>query len=357
MTENKNVELNALLQNFQIDKKSYQFQGINQGYINDTYLVLDNTTPLYILQRINHNVFMDVEGLMGNIENAFEYLQDPEYTPIELLKTNANKPYYKLDGNGYWRLMTYINNTTAYDNAKDTGMAFQAGKVVGKFHQLLANASLENYVDTIPQFHDLSLRKNQFEESLTSASKEKLATSKTAINFAKDTLERLKILNNAELPVRVCHNDTKLNNILFSKENSKALCLIDLDTIMKGYFYFDFGDAIRTVANTAAEDEQDHKKITFEKPLFEAFVDGLESNGAFLTKDEIDLLAWGAVFMPFIHGLRALTDYLNNNIYYKVSYENQNLDRCLSLFDFTKKALQEVDYMTALVQDRLTPVA
>ncbi|MCK0146123.1 aminoglycoside phosphotransferase family protein [Arenibacter sp. F26102] len=356
MIKEKTVELNELLENFSIEKKTYQFQGINQGYINDTYLVLDNNYPLYILQRVNHNVFKDVHGLMGNIANAFEFLQDKDYTAIDLLKTETGSSYYKQEKTGYWRLMTYINNTTAYDNATNTAIAFQAGKVVGKFHQLLADAPLESYVDTIPQFHDLSLRHNQFEESLISAKKEKLETSEAAIVFAKETLEKLKILDNSKLPERVCHNDTKLNNILFSKEDNTALCLIDLDTIMKGYFYFDFGDAIRTVANTAAEDEQDHDKITFERPLFEAFVKGLESNGAFLYKEEIDLLAWGAVFMPFIHGLRALTDYLNDNIYYKVSYENQNLDRCLSLFDFSNKALQEIEYMTQVVKEGLTPI-
>jgi len=354
MIKDKIVTLNELLENFSIERKTYQFQAINQGYINDTYLVLDNNYPLYILQRVNHNVFKDVHGLMGNIANAFEYLKDQEYTAIDLLKTETASSYYKQEKTGYWRLMTYINNTTAYDNATDTEIAFQAGRVVGKFHKLLADAPLDNYVDTIPQFHDLSLRQNQFEESLLSAKNEKLETSKAAIVFAKETLEKLKILDNSKLPLRVCHNDTKLNNILFSKEENKALCLIDLDTIMKGYFYYDFGDAIRTVANMAAEDEQDHSKITFEKPLFEAFVQGLESNGPFLYKEELELLPWGAVFMPFIHGLRALTDYLNDNIYYKVSYENQNLDRCLSLFDFTNKALQEIAYMTQVVKKGLT---
>ena len=195
--------------------------------------------------------------------------------------------------------MTYINNTTAYDNATDTEIAFQAGRVVGKFHKLLADAPLDNYVDTIPQFHDLSLRQNQFEESLLSAKNEKLETSKTAIVFAKETLEKLKILDNSKLPLRVCHNDTKLNNILFSKEENKALCLIDLDTIMKGYFYYDFGDAIRTVANMAAEDEQDHSKITFEKPLFEAFVQGLESNGPFLIQRRIGPTTLGCCVYAF----------------------------------------------------------
>ncbi|SMG05907.1 phosphotransferase enzyme family protein [Arenibacter troitsensis] len=355
MIANKYVELNELLKNFSIARKTYEFQGINQGYINDTYLVLDNQFPLYILQRVNHNVFKDVHGLMENIANAFQHLEDENYTAIELLKTESDHSYYKDEKTGYWRLMSYINNTTAYDNATDNNIAFEAGRVVGKFHQLLSEADLDKYVDTIPNFHHLPLREKQFEESIQSAKSEKLETAKNAISFAKETLEKLNILDNSKLPLRVCHNDTKLNNILFSKEDHRALCLIDLDTIMKGYFYFDFGDAIRTVANTAAEDEQDHDKITFERPLFEAFIKGLESNGPFLSKEEIDLLPWGAVFMPFIHGLRALTDYLNDNIYYKVSYENQNLDRCLSLFNFTNKALQQLEYMTQVVKERLTP--
>ena len=124
---------------------------------------------------------------------------------------------------------------------------------------------------------------------------------------------------------------------------------------MKGYFYNDFGDAVRTVVNTANEDEKDLHKITFDKNLFEAFMEGLQTNASFLTKEEIQFLHLGAIFMPFIHGLRALTDYLNNNIYYKVSYENQNLDRCLSLFDFTKKALNELDYMKIVVMEKLIP--
>jgi len=356
MTANKTEILNDLLGNFQIDRKTYRFQEINQGYINDTYLVLDQNTPLYILQRVNQNVFKDIKGIMQNIDNVFGLLVDREYTPITLFKTNTGLSYHDQESVGYWRLMTYINDSTAYNNAPDEKIAFEAGKMVGKFHQLLANAALDEYVDTMPRFHDLSLREKQFEDSLIGAKKEKLEISGEAIAFAKSTLEKLRVINNGKLPLRVCHNDTKLNNILFSKDHHKALCLIDLDTIMKGYFYYDFGDAIRTIANRAEEDEQDHSKITFEKPLFEAFIDGLESNGAFLHEEELDTLAWGAVFMPFIHGLRALTDYLNDNIYYKVSYENQNLDRCLSLFYFSNKALQEIGYMDKTIRERLTPL-
>lgn len=356
MIASKTEMLNDLLGNFQIDRKTYQFKEINQGYINDTYLVLDGALPLYILQRVNQNVFKDIEGIMKNIDNAFGLLLDKEYTPISLFKTHTGLSFYNQENEGYWRLMTFINNSTAYNNAPDEKIAFEAGKVVGKFHQLLTNADLEQYVDTIPQFHDLSLREKQFGDSLASAHIEKLEIAASAISFAKATLEKLKAIDNNKLPLRVCHNDTKLNNILFSKDNNKALCLIDLDTIMKGYFYFDFGDAIRTIANRAEEDERDHSKITFERPLFEAFIDGLEGNGAFLHQEELDTLAWGAVFMPFIHGLRALTDYLNNNIYYKVSYENQNLDRCQSLFYFSNKALEEIGYMDKVINERLTPL-
>src|SRR5690554_683425 len=291
MTANKTDMLNDLLVHFQIDRKTYRFQEINQGYINDTYLVLDpNNAPLYILQRVNQNVFKDIKGIMQNINNVFDLLVDPEYTSITIFKTHNGLSYYNQENAGYWRLMTYINNSTAYNNAPDEKIAFGAGKVVGKFHQLLADAVLDRYVDTIPRFHDLSLREKQFEDSLISAKKEKLEISRSAILFAKDTLEKLRVIKNDQLPLRVCHNDTKLNNILFSKDENKALCLIDLDTVMKGYFYFDFGDAIRTIANRAEEDEQDHSKITFEKPLFEAFIDGLESNGAFLHEEELDTL-------------------------------------------------------------------
>ncbi|MGB3150242.1 MAG: phosphotransferase, partial [Maribacter sp.] len=187
--------------------------------------------------------------------------------------------------------------------------------------------------------------------ALRTSENKKLETAKNAIHFARKTLVQLKEIDFAQIPLRICHNDTKLNNILFSKISGKALCLIDLDTLMKGYFFYDFGDAVRTIANTAPEDERDNNKITFNKSLFSAFIKGLADNGLFLLKEELDSLCFGAVFMPFIHGLRALTDYLNNDRYYKTTYENQNLDRCSSLFNFTQKALDNVPFMEKTIQE------
>jgi len=348
-------ELRVILKQFKIDTKEYSFQPLTAGYINDTFLVLNAGVPLYILQRINHEVFENIEGLMLNIDRALKLLKSEDYQRIKLISASSGKTYAKQDS-GYWRVMTYIKNSITYNTTTEKETAFEAGRLIGKFHLLLADEKTMNYADTIPKFHDLELRKMQFLSALARASNEKKEIAKNAILFAQDMFAKLSNMNKEELPYRVCHNDTKLNNILFSKEANKALCLVDLDTLMQGYFHYDFGDAVRTIANTAPEDERNHKKITFEKYLFEAFIDGIASNGSFLYKEEIKVLPFGVLLMPFLHGLRALTDYLNNNIYYKVAYENQNLDRCLSLFDFTKKALTNIDYMKAILLEKLEPV-
>tara|TARA_R110002049_G_scaffold72015_5_gene185760 strand:+ start:36306 stop:37373 length:1068 start_codon:yes stop_codon:yes gene_type:complete len=346
-------DLHIILGHFIIEKKDYSFRPINQGFINDTFLVMAEETPLFILQRVNHIVFENVTGLMKNIGTALDFLQDQVYTRITLVETAEGSTFTKIDEN-YWRLMTYIDGTTAYDTTTQAKIASGAGTIVGKFHQLLEKAPYDEFVDTIPKFHDLSLRKNQFESALLTTAEERKNTAEKAIIFAQETLPLLLEFSKRKIPVRICHNDTKLNNILFKKEGNQALCLIDLDTIMKGYFYYDFGDAVRTIVNTAPEDEQQFEKITFENTLFEAFVDGIAGVEPFLTQEEINTLPLGAVFMPFIHGLRALTDYLMGNVYYKVAYENQNLDRCLSLFDFSKKALDKVTYMEETVSRKLT---
>ena len=349
----KNSCLNSTLELFSIKKKIYEFKPIDQGFVNDTYYVLDKGRPVFIFQRINHLIFENVAGLMNNIGSALHYLKDTDYSAISLAKTYTGEIYCKNKQQEYWRLMSYIDDSTAYNTTTESKIAYEAGKILGKFHQLLQKAPMANFVDTIPYFHNLKLRENQFKEAMDSAISEKMDTAKEAVIFAKETILKLQELTQAKLPIRICHNDPKLNNILFSNKSNKALCLIDLDTIMKGYFYNDFGDAVRTIVNAAEEDEQNHSKITFNETLFEAFIEGLKINVSFLTKEELQSLPLGAVFMPFIHGLRALTDFLNKDVYYKISYKNQNLDRCLSLFNFTKKALNKVSYMEEVISCRL----
>jgi len=350
--------LNLILRQFAIFDGEYTFQPMTSGLINDTFLVSLANRPLYVLQRINHNVFPNVSGLVENIDQALTHLHSETYTQLQLIKTKAEKTYYtgQEEPVNYWKLIAFIEGSQTFDNPPNEKVAFEAGRIIGQFHTLLQKSDVTTFVDTIPRFHDLSLRREQFHEALKTANPKNLASAKIAISFANDIISELNAMQIGNLPVRVCHNDTKLNNILFSKKSKKALCLIDLDTLMAGYFHYDFGDAVRTIANTAAEDEQDHDKITFEKPLFEVFVRGLASNGKFLSKEEIHSLPYGVLLMPFLHGLRALTDYLQNNKYYKVSYENQNLDRALSLFDFTQKALSELEYFKTTINRILKPL-
>ncbi|MEX0273617.1 MAG: phosphotransferase enzyme family protein [Flavobacteriaceae bacterium] len=344
--------LHNVLKQFKVPEKTYRFDSITQGFINDTYLVFHQDTALFILQRINHNVFLNIDGVMANIGQALAHLQGTGYARIQLIKTGDGHQYLNTT-EGFWRLMTYIPQSVAYNTTTDPKTAYEAGRIIGRFHCLLHNAKVNTFVDTIPRFHDIKLRKQQFEEALAAASPERKAECSNDIGDAMDMLDIFGRLHDQKLPVRVCHNDTKLNNILFSKEEKRALCLIDLDTLMKGYFYYDFGDAVRTIVNTAPEDERDHGAIGFNMMLFEHFVDGLASNEAFLHQGEIESLTLGTAFMPFIHGLRALTDYLNGDIYYKVSYPDQNLVRCRSLFHFTSKTLEKKERMEEIIGDKL----
>ncbi len=348
-------ELTCILKHFNLEQQDYTFKALHIGYINDTYLVSLDGRSEYILQRINHGVFEDVDGLMGNIDNTLNHLISKEYCKVELIRTLSDKTYWS-EESGYWRIMTYIKNSTTHNTTTSPEIAFEAGKIIATFHALLANIDKDQYVDTIPDFHSLDLREEQFKKALSTSSTEKQEIAKEAILFANEMLSQLKKMAPKVVPIRICHNDTKLNNILFSKETRRALCLIDLDTLMKGCFHYDFGDAIRTIVNTAPEDEKDLAKITFDKELFEAFIQGLAAKSPFLSSEELKALPYGAILMPFLHGIRALTDYLNNNTYYKVSYENQNLDRCLSLFDFTQKAMDELEYMKDLITAQIEPL-
>ncbi|MGO4920020.1 phosphotransferase enzyme family protein [Maribacter spongiicola] len=340
--------IQKILIEFKLNGSSLHWTPLTNGLINDTYLVTEEDGQQYILQKVNTQVFKNASILMDNIQFALPVLKADDYSQITFLNTTTGANHLIQDSD-FWRMMTFISNSTTYNTTTETSIAFEAGRIIGKFHHLLQHTDNELFKDTLPNFHNLAFRTQEFQEALQNAETQKKEIADVAIKKAQSFLKELQHLNTNSLPVRICHNDTKLNNILFSKSTKKALCLIDLDTIMKGYFFYDFGDAIRTVVNNAPEDEQNHELINFDESLFKAFVDGLAANSSFLTAADKDNLPLGAIFMPFIHGLRALTDYLNNNKYYKVTYENQNLDRCSSLFYFAEKALKKKDFMAAYI--------
>ncbi len=345
-------KLKNILGHFKTPEKDFSFQTISNGLINDTYLVLDHKHPEYILQRINTNVFTRFHDLIHNIELVLPLLDAPGYQKIELIKTIQGAPYLKTDSDNVWRVMTYVEGSTVFNTTNDVGIAKEAGRIIGLFHSLLKDFEPSQVKETLVRFHDLNLRYDQFKEARKNAEPEKLDQASKAIDFVDKNIGLLLNITFDELPVRVCHNDTKLNNILFSA-NKKSLCLIDLDTLMPGYFLYDLGDAVRTIANPAPEDEKDLSKIDFRIEMFEAFAEGLQQNKEIFTRSEKEQMSLGAALMPFLHGIRALTDFLENNRYYKVSYEMQNLDRCMSLFTFSQLAIDRQADMQKIIAKKL----
>jgi Ser/Thr protein kinase RdoA (MazF antagonist) len=345
------LALNFILKQFQISLEDVTFQPINQGYINDTFLILNSNKAEYILQQVNTNVFKNIEVLHQNFNRALVKLKDDEYQEISLIKTNDKALFYKHKAN-CWRLITYINNSDAFNFTKDPIIALEAGKILGKFHNLLRHENHDEYVDIIEKLNHLPSKITEFETALENTSIHRKDSAKFLIEFALKNQTIFNSFYEANLPLRICHNDTKLNNMLFDKTSKKGLCLIDLDTIMKGYFHYDFGDAIRTVVSESNEDEKELDKIKFNIVLFEKFAEGLKPYTSILTPKELKHLPISCALMPFMHGLRALTDYLNGNIYYKVTYKNQNLDRCKSLFEFTRLALLNQEIITKIIKDK-----
>jgi thiamine kinase-like enzyme len=345
-------KLDQILKNFEIEPQKYHYEPLTNGMINDTFLVSIDDEPLYILQKINTAVFTEVGSLIHNIDLVLPNLASSDYEKVILEKTKSGTSFYKDDNDDIWRLMTYVKNSRVYNTTTDPEVAFEAGRIIGLFHKLLAAFDPSPLQETLVDFHNIAFRYRQFSEAKPKAKPENIEKAKAPIAFVKKYIPMLLELQKVKLPVRACHNDTKLNNILFSKQN-KALCLIDLDTIMPGYFIYDFGDAIRTIANKAPEDEINLELINFDQKIFESFIKGIASNGKILTKTEIDHLSLGAILLPFLHGIRALTDFLENNRYYKVRYEDQNLDRCNSLFEFSRLAIENKDFMDACIKKYL----
>ena len=342
-----NKDLNNILSNFDISSSNNSLERINTGYINDSFYVNCNGKRKYVLQKLNTNVFKNIEAIKNNIIQSINKLDNIDYHKIKFINTKGGDIFYS-SNKDHWRLMEYVNGSYTKDNANNKNDAYEAGRILSLFHILLQDEDLSQYHDTLENFHNLPHRIKEFETALEISNNNLHIECKEEINYCKKMFDRLIVFYNSDLPNRICHNDSKLNNILFNSSN-RGLCMIDLDTIMKGYFHYDFGDAIRTIVNPASEEEKDFSKISFNKSLFKEFINGLNSNGEFLSKDEIELLPLSTVLMPFIHGLRALTDYLNGNIYYKVSYPKQNLIRSKNLFTFSQLAEKNENFMKEIL--------
>lgn len=350
------LKRSAILRHFAIpDTLSYELHPLLQGLIHNTFHVTSEGRSLYILQEVNTKVFKDPEAVMGNIGKALPFLKAVDYHGLDLIPTRAGNTYLNDTDAGCWRMMRFVPGCITYNTTTDPKIAYEAGRIIGRFHALLEAANPIDFAITLPNFLDLAFRKSEFTQALSQAEGARRAKATAAIEQALQLLELPGLSTPPGGPLRVCHNDTKLNNILFSGSSGAALCLIDLDTLMGGYFLYDFGDAVRTIVNTAPEDEKDIEKIRFSKNLFEAFVQGLGRQDKLFYGAELETLANGAVYMPTLHGLRALTDFLQGDIYYQITYEGQNLDRAVSLLTFAERAHENMAYMEEVLTNHLAP--
>ena len=339
-----------------------------EGHINETYAVYMPTDAgdefAYILQRVNNNVFKDPAGVMENIFGVTEYLRnvireeggDPDRETLSCIKTKNGCTYFEDNEGQPWRCYNYISDSVCYQLVEDPEQFYQSGNSFGHFLKQLGNYPASSLKETIPDFHNTVKRFENFEKALKRDIKNRAVSCKPEIAFALDRKQDCKVLveqqENGTLPLRVTHNDTKLNNILFDAKTGKGLCIIDLDTIMPGLAANDFGDSIRFGAATAEEDERDLDKMHFDISLYELYVKGyLEATRDVLTPEEIESLPWGARLMTLECGIRFLTDYLEGDTYFKTAYPEHNLVRARTQFRLVDEMEQQFDKMQEIVRN------
>ncbi len=312
------------------------------GHINDTFLTVTETGKRYILQRINHFIFKDPRAIMKNICAVTEHIRskaetDKERASLVVVPTELGETCFSDSIGSWWRMYEFCEGTETKEKVTSEREFVDCAEAFGRFQCALADFDASTLTEAIPDFHNTPKR---YENLLASIERDPLgraAAVKAEIDFVKEREEFLSILENARLdgtlPLRVTHNDTKLNNILFDGETHKPVCVIDLDTVMPGYSVNDFGDSIRFGANTAAEDETDLSKISLDLSLYRAYADGfLRGCEGKLTETEIRLLPVGAKMMTLECGIRFLTDHIDGDTYFRISREGHNLDRARNQF-------------------------
>ena len=297
------------------------------------------------MQRINHGVFKDVPGLIETKVVVSSHMQEKlkglpkkkqKRRVLAFAKTKEGASYFQGEEGNYWNLMYDIDKSVTFETVDNEEIAYEGGRLIGQFLTLTSDFDASKLIEVIPKFHDMSFRYQQFEDALDGASKERLEEANSYIEKVAHLKEEMHILQklkeSGEIKLRVTHNDTKISNVLFNKKN-KGLCVIDTDTVMPGIVHYDFGDAIRTICNSAAEDETNLDLVTFNTDYYKAYTKGfLKKMKSSLSPLELKYLPLGAKTMIFIMALRFLTDFLNGDVYYKIKYPAHNIDRAKNQF-------------------------
>lgn len=344
--------LTDIVSRFEITGKVTDVKPMGEGLINDTYKVFTDGSDKsqYVLQRVNNAIFQDVDMLMDNIDKVTTHLRKKNKNTLQFLKTRDGK-FYHFDGEKYWRVMVFVPDSITYQ-AVTPEYSYIAGKSFGEFESLLSDLK-EPLGEIIPDFHNIEFRLQQLRDAMTEDRVGRVAEVQYYLDeiFKREKKMTLgeRLFREGKLPKRVCHCDTKVNNMLFDKEG-KVLCIIDLDTVMPSFVFSDYGDFLRTAANTGAEDDPNLDNIDFNMEIFKAFTKGyLEGTEDFLLPIEKENLPYAAMLFPYMQTARFLADYINGDTYYKIKYPEHNLVRTKAQWRLFERAEAKEAQIKSLV--------
>lgn len=366
MEKQKLAKQAAIVEQFALEGNLVAMGEYGSGHINATYLVEmeeNGKRENYIFQQINTDIFKDADQLMANITGVTSYLSkkieerggNPKRETLQVVPTKAGTSFYRDEEGKCYRMYYFITGATSYDVVESPKDFYESAVSFGNFQSLLAEYPAETLYETIPDFHNTGKRFETFCQAVKEDICGRAASVQEEIAFVMareaDMTSLTGRLEKKELPLRVTHNDTKLNNIMIDDETGKGICVIDLDTVMPGSSLYDFGDSIRFGANTAAEDETDLSKVSLSLELYELYVKGyLEGCQGSLTELEKELLPMGAKMMTLECGMRFLTDYLQGDTYFKIHREHHNLDRCRTQFALVADMEAKWDELESIVK-------
>ena len=363
MAKTKEQLLNILDQ-FQLTEKVVSAEPFGNGHINDTLKVTNEKGEIkYVLQRINHLIFTNVDMLQNNIQIVTSHIRkkleekgenDIDRKVLTFLPTKDNKLYY-FDGDNYWRVCLFIPNSKSYEEVTPE-LSYEAGKAFGDFQSMLADIPEGTLGETIPNFHNMEVRLEQFHDAVKNNAAGRLDEVKDLIEEIEKRAEAMciqeRLYREGKLKKRTNHCDTKVNNMMFDAKTDKVLCVIDLDTVMPGLSLYDFGDSIRFGASTAAEDEKDLSKVNFDIELYKVYTEGyLSAAGKSLTDAEIEYLPFSSKLMTLECGMRFLGDYLNGDTYFRINYPEHNLVRARTQFKLVENMEKQMDEMKKVTQE------
>lgn len=363
----KPFDIEKIASNFNLQGIFTGYEKINNGHINSTYTIIfdvDGKVKKYVLQKINTGVFKNPDKLMSNIVGVTAHIRkkDKENNlpyanrgTLKFLPCTDGKYYYKDEKDQCWRVYKFVDDVYTCNTIDSTEVFCNAGVAFGDFQNALADYDSSQLFETIENFHNTVTRFADFKKAVNDNLSGRLENVKAEVDFAfareSDAHVLVDLIAEEKLPIRVTHNDTKLNNILFDNTTNKGICIIDLDTVMPGLSLYDFGDSIRFGANTAAEDEQDVSKVSLSLKLYEAYVKGyLSSAKDSLTDLEKELLPFGAKIMTYECGIRFLMDYLNGDTYFKTEYPEHNLVRARTQFALVADMEKKMDQMIEITK-------